>query len=94
MVFEHRFPGDQALPAWYQEKVTRMFALVEEGLEPLAGQRPQQEITQAAAALWGGVHGICILALTDNLGAAGVDSVQELAQSLISNYLEGFSVTT
>ena len=91
MVFEHRFSGDQAVPAWYQEKITRMFALVEEGLEPLAGRRPQQEITQAAAALWGGVHGICILALTDNLGVAGVDSVQELAQSLISNYLEGFS---
>ena len=91
LVFEHRFSEDQAVPAWYQEKITRMFALVEEGLEPLAKQRPQQEITQAARALWGGVHGICILALTDNLGAAGVDSVQELAQSLISNYLEGFS---
>jgi AcrR family transcriptional regulator len=91
MVFEHRFSKDQAVPAWYQEKITRMFALVEEGLGPLAKQRPQQEVTQAARALWGGVHGICILALTDNLGAAGVDSVQELAQSLISNYLEGFS---
>jgi AcrR family transcriptional regulator len=91
MVFEHRFSEDQAVPAWYQEKITRMFSLVEDGLEPLANQRPQQEITQAARALWGGVHGICILALTDNLGAAGIDSVQELAQSLISNYLEGFS---
>jgi AcrR family transcriptional regulator len=91
MVFEHRFSEDRAVPAWYQEKITRMFALVEDGLEPLAKQRPQQEIVQAARALWGGVHGICILALTDNLGAAGIDSVQELAQSLISNYLEGFS---
>jgi AcrR family transcriptional regulator len=91
MVFEHRFSEDRAVPAWYQEKITRMFSLVEDGLEPLANQRPQQEITQAARALWGGVHGICILALTDNLGAAGIDSVQELAQSLISNYLEGFS---
>jgi len=91
MVFEHRFSDDRAVPAWYQEKITRMFALVEEGLQPLAKQRPQQDVTQAARALWGGVHGICILALTDNLGAAGVDSVQELAQSLISNYLEGFS---
>ena len=91
MVFEHRFSEDQAVPAWYQEKITRMFALVEEGLGPLAKQHPQQEITQAARALWGGVHGICILALTDNLGAVGIDSVQELAQSLISNYLKGFS---
>jgi len=68
-----------------------MFALVEEGLEPLAENRSWQELTQAARALWGGVHGICILALTDNLGVAGVDSVQELTQTLISNYLKGFT---
>jgi AcrR family transcriptional regulator len=91
MVFKHRLSENRVLPAWYQDKITRMFALVEKGLEPLAKQRPQQEITQAAAALWGGVHGICILALTNKLGIAGVDSVQELTQSLISNYLEGFT---
>ncbi|HAJ92306.1 MAG TPA: TetR/AcrR family transcriptional regulator, partial [Gammaproteobacteria bacterium] len=58
MVFEHRFSEDQVVPAWYQEKIARMFALVEEGLEPLAGQHTHDEITQAARALWGGVHGI------------------------------------
>jgi hypothetical protein len=91
MVFEHRFSEDRVVPAWYQEKIARMFAMVEAGLEPLAKNRPQQEVTQAARALWGGVHGICILALTDNLGVAGVDSVQDLTQSLISNYLKGFT---
>ena len=91
MVFEHRFSEDRVVPAWYQEKIARMFAMVEEGLEPLATNRPQQEVTQAARALWGGVHGICILAITDNLGIVGVDSVQDLTQSLISNYLKGFT---
>jgi AcrR family transcriptional regulator len=91
MVFEHRFSDDRVVPAWYQEKIARMFAMVEEGLEPLANDRPQQEITQAARALWGGVHGICILALTENLGIVGVESVQDLTQSLISNYLKGFT---
>ena len=91
MVFEHRFSEDRVVPAWYQEKIARMFAMVEEGLEPLANDRPQQEITQAARALWGGVHGICILALTENLGIVGVESVQDLTQSLISNYLKGFT---
>jgi AcrR family transcriptional regulator len=91
MVFEHRFSEDRVVPAWYQEKIARMFAMVEEGLEPLAKDRPRQEITQAARALWSGVHGICILALTANLGIVGVDSVQDLTQSLISNYLKGFT---
>ena len=91
MVFEHRLSEGRQVPPWYQEKITRMFEMVEQGLVPLARQRSQQEITQAAAALWGGVHGICILALTNKLGIAGVDSVQELTQSLIGNYLEGFT---
>jgi AcrR family transcriptional regulator len=91
MVFEHRFSENRIVPAWYQEKITRMFAMVEKSLEPLAKQRPSREIKQAARAIWGGVHGICILALTNTLGIAGVDSVQELTRSLISNYLKGFT---
>jgi len=91
MVFEHRFAEDREVPAWYQEKITRMFSVVEEGLKPLAKQRPRQEVTLAARAIWSGVHGICILALMDTLGIAGVESAQELTRSLISNYLKGFT---
>ena len=91
MVFEHRLADGRTVPAWYQDKITRMFAMVEDGLAPLARQHPREEITQAARAIWGGVHGICILALSDTLGVAGVDSVQKLSRSLISNYLKGFT---
>jgi len=91
MVFEHRLAENRAVPAWYQEKVARMFALVEDGLQPLARERAREDITHAARALWGGVHGICILALSETLGVAGVDSVQKLTQSLINNYLKGFT---
>jgi len=91
MVFEHRLAEDREVPRWYHDKVMRMFAMVEAGLEPLAGARSPQEITQAARALWGGVHGICILALSDTLGITGADSVAKLTTSLISNYLAGFT---
>ena len=92
MVFEHRLSEGRQVPALVPGKD---HADVCDGrARPGAAGRTalsQQEITQAAAALWGGVHGICILALTDNLGIAGVDSVQELTESLIGNYLEGFT---
>ncbi|HYQ72852.1 MAG TPA: TetR/AcrR family transcriptional regulator [Gammaproteobacteria bacterium] len=91
MVFEHRLSEGHVMPAWYQEKIVRMFALVEEGLEPLAETHTRDEITQASRALWGGVHGICILALAGNLGIAGVESVQDLTNTLITNYLKGFT---
>jgi len=92
MVFEHHLADDRNVPDWYQEKVMRMFAMVEEGLRPLAGKHTPQEIAQAARAIWGGVHGICILALSGTLGVTGVESVQRLTESLISNYLDGFTL--
>jgi len=91
MVFEHHLADDREVPDWYHEKVMRMFAMVEEGLQPLAGGHAPQEVAQAARAIWGGVHGICILALSGTLGITGVESVQRLTESLISNYLDGFT---
>lgn len=91
MIFEHRLAEGRELPAWYEEKITRVFAMVEAALKPLAAQRSPRDIARAARVIWGGVHGICILALGDRLGVAGVDSVQELTESLISNYLAGFT---
>ena len=94
MIFEHRLAEGRDLPAWYQQKIERMFAIVEEALKPMADRRPQREVSQAARVIWGSVHGICILALGDRLGVAGVDSVQDLTESLISNYLVGFTGST
>lgn len=91
MIFEHRFASAQQTPGWYQKKVARMFALVEAKLKPLAAARSEKEIARAAHALWSGVHGICILAITDKLDVTGVDSVQELTRFLMGNFLKGFS---
>lgn len=90
LIFEHRFHDGEEMPEWFRLKVARMFALVEAGLKPLAGHRSSREIAQAAAALWSGVHGICILAITEKLDVAGVDSVQDLTQFLMGNFLKGF----
>lgn len=93
MIFKHRLPPGHQVPPWFQGKVVRMFAMVEAKLTPLAQHRSHQEIVQAAGALWGGVHGICMLALTGKIGVAGEVSAQELIESLMSNYLKGFAVS-
>jgi AcrR family transcriptional regulator len=90
MIFEHRLAQGQQTPGWFQLKVTLMFTLVETQLEPLAGYHSAEEIAQAARALWSGVHGICILANTGKLDAAGIASVQELTHFLMDNFLKGF----
>ena len=91
LIFEHRPTDDRPMPDWYAEKVMRVFVIVEETLQPLAPHRTESEISQAACALWAGIHGICILGITQKLGDVGEDSVQNLAKSLIVNYLSGFA---
>jgi len=91
IVFEHRFQPGNDTPQWYKEQVTRMFDTVEKHLSRLAPKKTKADIKDAARALWGGVHGICMLAITDNLDIADVESAEVLTQSLINNYLEGFT---
>ena len=91
MVFEHRFSQAQVVPAWYQEKIERMFALVEEGLQPIAKQHTHAEITQASRALWGGVHGICILHTGDKLYSDHIASPRSLLHSLVKHYLHSWA---
>lgn len=90
-VFEHRAQLEDEAPDWYSERVSKMFSEVEKHLSALAPHKTDKDIKNTARALWGGVHGICILGISGNLGIAGVDSVEELTQSLIQNYLKGFT---
>lgn len=90
-IFKHNLPLGEPIPEWYLAKVARSFKLVEGELRRLAPERSQTEIAKAARALWSGVHGVCILGFTERLGIFGVGSLDELVESLIVNYLVGFS---
>ena len=89
LVFERALPAKR--PPWFQEKVARMFDLVEGRLRELAPRKTSRDLALAAHALWSGVHGICVLGLTERIEAQGVVSVQALADSLVENYLDGFA---
>ncbi|MDX1655414.1 MAG: TetR/AcrR family transcriptional regulator [Candidatus Competibacteraceae bacterium] len=93
LIFEHQLPPDQDLPPWYLERVSRTFELVQSQLQALAGPRSPRELTLAAHALWSGVHGICVLSLDEKLDLAGHLSPEEVADSLVAHYLEGFTAS-
>ncbi len=89
LVFEHQLSPHSELPHWFEQKVGQHFQQVENHLAQLLPGSNQQTIKQAARALWGGVHGICILALTGKLDIAGEAPVHALIDSLLSDYLHG-----
>jgi AcrR family transcriptional regulator len=95
LIFEHRMPEGESVSDGFKDKVARMFELVQDHLRPLAGGRSQEQIELASRALWSGVHGVCILGLDQKLQAtSGGRSVQEVADSLLENYLAGFTAKT
>ena len=90
-VFDYRHPDGGSLPDWYQDKIVRLFRLVETPLQELLPHASPTQISQAARALWGGVHGICTLAFSGKLDVVGAP-VQEVLDNLMCNYLAGLKL--
>jgi AcrR family transcriptional regulator len=93
MVFEHQPEGEGLLKEIYEDKVDRVYALVERQLSALTLNRmSQDEVALAARALWSSVHGIAILRINYQLQNEGQNSVLPLMEHLISHYLAGFDL--
>ncbi len=90
MVFTHQLSDGIKLPEWYQIKVDRLFALVENALKSVDPGRPVQEVRQAARTIWCGIHGICILSLTGKLDVAKVEDVQQSVDLLVNSFIRGW----
>jgi len=87
-IFEHRLPDGQKLPGWFRVHIERLYNLVEVQLESFNNTK-RFDTHLAATALWSGVHGICVLGLTDKIENSNEKLIQSLVDSLINNYLAG-----
>jgi AcrR family transcriptional regulator len=86
LVFEHRLPEGQKAPPTYAGHTAAIFALVSQRLRE-AGAGADSARDELATALWGGVHGICTLAVTGKLQVATHASVQRLLDVLLDQFL-------
>lgn len=89
-LYEHRMPEGQSAPDSFSEKVARMFELVQHHLALLSPHRSPEDSALAARALWSGIHGVCVLSLDRKLETIGGVPMEEVAASLLDNYLAGF----
>lgn len=88
-IFEYRHAPQATLPDWYLERVQRLLRRVETVLAPLFTPSEERELQEAASVLWSSLHGICTLAQDGRLSRVSAQSVPQMAQSLIANYLVG-----
>ena len=86
-IFERQ--RQQHVPAWYQEKISSMFELIEQQFHRLLPEADAKSSADNARAYWCAVHGVCMLALTGRLGIASSRSAQHITDVLIGNFLDG-----
>jgi AcrR family transcriptional regulator len=90
LVFEHQAPRGLPTPVQMKERRDVMFEMVADNLTEISPRRSTQEIDHTATALWSGIHGICILALTGKLYLGGAFSMVKLIDTLIDSVLNEF----
>ena len=91
MIFEHRLPKGVAVPEWYQQKVDANFIRIEKLLGQLLPDNSKQQEKAAAVALWSGVHGICILSMSDESAVAGIAEIEANVVLLVESFLRGWT---
>ena len=92
-VFDYSLSADSKITAWYQEKVDRVFALLEVPFLELAPALSEDQRKRAVRALWFGVHGICALSLTGQRDKVDIDDIEETIALLVKNFMRGLSVS-
>lgn len=86
-LFEHHRDKSAPVPEWYEARIKRFFAMLEDTIPSAAGRKTKRD----AQVLWAGIHGISVLSFTGRLDLVGAESTDTLVNALIDNYLDGFA---
>ena len=91
-LFEFPHPEDYLLPQWYSDIVQKVFELPVRIIAPMFNGNLKRAEYEARV-IWGGVHGICILGVTDRLGLGSEELLRSKVNSLITNYMKGLNIS-
>lgn len=89
MLFEYKLPEGQPTPAWYQEKIDRIFVPLEDLLRPLFTAQKALEAKIAARTLWASLHGLCLLQATGKVPLPDGKSAEDMRDYLIETFVKG-----
>jgi AcrR family transcriptional regulator len=90
-LFDFQHPENTDMPEWYVEKVNSVFSLPVKALIPLF-QGDIERAKNEARIIWGGVHGICLLGLSQRLSYDSDEILKTKVRSLIENYMRGLEL--
>jgi len=88
-LFDHRLAEDQAVPAWYQANLARLFLYIEEPLRSLAPNMAPDRRIQLARSLFSAVHGIVLIGLEEKLQSIPLGAVREQVTFMVEAFARG-----
>lgn len=91
MLFEHQLPEAMQPRPSADQRIRRLFELVETALAPLLPGATPVRLRQVAATLWSGVHGIAALAVSGKFKWAGDSHSPRYCDQLVDTYLAGLA---
>ncbi|MEJ0074556.1 MAG: WHG domain-containing protein [Alphaproteobacteria bacterium] len=90
-LFDHRLAEDQAVPAWYQAQLARLFVYIEEPLRSLAPAMDPKERMQLARSLFSAVHGIVLIGLEEKLQSIPLSAVRAQVTFMVEAFAKGLA---
>ncbi len=90
-LFDIQHPENTDMHEWYVEKVNSVFSLPVKALIPLFNGDMERAKNEARI-IWGGVHGICLLGLTQRLSYDSDEILKTKVRSLRENYMRGLEL--
>lgn len=93
-LFEYEAPKDRRLPDWYGAKVSKVLGLIEVALSPLFAADAHIELATSARVLWASLHGICSLSESGKLQVVGNQTVEDMAEILITCFISGLETAS
>lgn len=85
--FTYSRDKSEDLPDWYQERIEKIFTLVESRL--LMHCKSSKDVKPYAQILWSSLHGIAILALSGKLDTVKVKSVKKMTENFTRVFTNG-----
>ncbi|GAB6141119.1 TetR family transcriptional regulator [Methylosoma difficile] len=90
LIFDYKLPEDFVLPDSYIQQIEAIFVRVENQFARLSPDCADADKRRAARALWGGIHGICLLSLTGKMDVVGLDDVEASVVLLVRSFMRGW----
>lgn len=85
--FSYSREKEEDLPDWYQERVEKIFTLLESRL--LMYCSSPKDVKLYSQIIWSSLHGIALLALTGKLDTVKAKSVRKMTESFIKVFVSG-----